>query len=86
MSVDLKAFICYIKLVVHLESASHLISILGALILADERGAKHSPHQRKQEMALGTWHLALGISHLALGTWHLALGTWNMTRGNRWRV
>ena len=60
-----------------------------ALILVDERGPKHSPHQRKQEMALGTWHLAhgtwhvdFGTLHLALGTchgtWHLALGTWHL--------
>ena len=58
--------------------------------MADEMGAKHSPHVRALgndtwhlaldtwHLALGTWHSALGIWHLALGTWHVALGTWHL--------
>ena len=49
-------------------------------------GAKHSPHQRTQEMALGSWHLAHDTWHLARGTWfgtcHLALNTlWHLAIG-----
>ena len=44
-------------------------------------GAKQSPHQRTQEMALGTWHLAFGTWHVARGTWHLVLGTWHFALG-----
>ena len=59
----------------------------GALILADEKSAKHSPHLRALgnstwHLALGTWQLALGIWHLARGTWHLALGTWHLEHDN----
>ena len=45
---------------------SGLYAQLGAFILADERGAKHSLHSR-----------AFGNS-----IWHLALGTWHLTFGN----
>ena len=62
------------------------VSQLGALVLADERGAKHSPHLSALgngiwHLTLDTWHLALGIWHLALGNGHLSLGTWHLARG-----